>query len=307
MLRFQHTAMATQFEVRCTHADARYARQAARAAFAEVDRLEQQLSRFVENSDIARVNHLAPGEWTVVAYETMQCLRLAALLHEETGGAFDPTRGAGFRQFELLPGEFVVRRRELPQEASGPEADRGGTLTVDLGAIGKGYAVDLVAAVLEDWEVREALVDAGASSVLALDPPEGEEGWPLTLSRPGEAGEVLVRMAGRHQALGASGIAKGDHIVDPRTSTPVRHRQAAWMAADRSVLADIGLRAGVEQAAAAVADALSTAFMIATHEEIDTYCGNHPGIEAWVLEGAFLHFPGHERMTERGGADEPER
>ena len=58
--RFSHAAMATVFEVHCVHADARYAAQAAQAAFDLVDRLEQELSRFVENSDISRINHLVP-------------------------------------------------------------------------------------------------------------------------------------------------------------------------------------------------------------------------------------------------------
>ena len=60
--RFSHEAMATVFEVRAVHADAGYARQAAHAGFELVDRLEQQLSRFVPNSDIARINSLSAGK-----------------------------------------------------------------------------------------------------------------------------------------------------------------------------------------------------------------------------------------------------
>lgn len=296
MYRFQHTAMATQFEIRCACPDGDYARQAARAAFDAVDRLETQLSRFVENSDITRINHLSPGEFTVVSYETMQCLQLASLIFAETGGAFDVSLGTGFETLELVPGEFIVSA--LPPSPSGLRrdeslelSDRPAGVQLDLGAIGKGYAVDRVADVLEDWEIEQVLVDAGSSSVLALEPPAGAEDWPLTLSEPGGSGLILARIAARQRALGASGIRKGDHIVDPRHRAPVRSRSAAWVSAPRRVLAAIGRQAGVENSAAAVADALSTAFMVSPAEEIAACCERHAGLEAWILDGALTHFP----------------
>ncbi len=303
MQRIQHTAMATQFEIRCACPESDYVRQAARAAFEVVDRLEQQLSRFVENSDIARINHLSPGRSTIVSFETMQCLQLAGLIYAETGGAFDIALGTGFETLELVPAEFVVRRRPPSHsgpprspvglrrdgptdEAKGPKGPR-----LDLGAIGKGFAVDRMADVLEDWEVDQVLIDAGSSSVLALEPPAGADAWPLTISAPGDAGPILASIAARQRALGASGIRKGDHIVDPRTLAPVRSRTAAWASAPRPILAALGRQAGVEDSAAAVADALSTAFMISPLDEIDACCRRHPGLEAWILKGELLHFP----------------
>jgi thiamine biosynthesis lipoprotein len=278
MFHLRHTAMATVFEIRGTCQDPDVGRQAARAAFDVVDRLERTLSRFIENSDISRINHLAAGESTIVGYETMQCLQLARLMDAETAGAFDISLGTGFERLELIPEEFRV-----VAHAAG--------VRLDLGAIGKGYAVDRMADVLEDWEVSRVLIHAGESSVLALDPPDGEAGWPLTLSEPGQDGRVLARMSVRQCALGASGIRKGDHIVNAREGTPVRSRAAAWVSAPRRVLADLGRRAGVEASAAAVADALSTAFMISPVEAIEACCRSHDGLDAWVLAGAFLHFP----------------
>jgi FAD:protein FMN transferase len=290
MFRFQHTAMATQFEIRCTHQDERYARHAARTAFEAVDRLEQQLSRFVENSDISRINKLSAGESTIVGYETMQCLQLAALMYGETGGAFDIAIGTGFESLELIPVEFLVIARPWHAEARRAKAAAEG-VRLDLGAIGKGYAVDRVADVLEDWEVDHALIDAGCSSVLALEPPALQEDWALTLSEPGDTGTILARIGARQRALGASGTRKGGHIVNPRDLVAVRSRSAAWVSAPRSVLAGISLAAGVEASPAAVADALSTAFMIGAVDDIDSYCREHPGLEAWTLDGTLTRFP----------------
>ena len=84
---------------------------------------------------------------------------------------------------------------------------------------------------LEEWGLQRALVHGGFSSVLALEAPAGCDGWPLTLSDPGEPSRVLARLSVRQTALGASGLRKGDHIVEPRTGEPVRGRRAAWVAA----------------------------------------------------------------------------
>lgn len=257
--RFSHEAMATVFELLCAHADARYAAQAAQAAFELVDRLEQLLSRFLENSDVARVNHLAAGQGTSVSPWTMECLEIAWHLHSLTGGAFDPSVGSGLHRLDLDPETFTVHARE-------------GGARLDLGGIGKGYAVDRVAELLGEWGIPRALVHGGFSSVLALEPPPDEDGWPLTLSAPG-SGRTLARLSARRTAFSASGVRKGDHILDPRTGLAVRGRAGAWVA----VAGEDGGRA------AAVADALSTAFMIQPADEIDALCRLCPGLEAWLV------------------------
>jgi thiamine biosynthesis lipoprotein len=257
--RFSHEAMATVFEVHCAHADARYAAQAAQAAFELVDRLELLLSRFLENSDVARVNHLAEGQGTHVSPWTMECLEIAWHLHELTDGAFDPSIGSGLLRLELDPDGFTVRARE-------------GGARLDLGGIGKGYAVDRVAELLAEWEIPSALVHGGYSSVLALEAPPERDGWPLTLSAPG-GGRVLTRISARQRAFSASGMRKGDHILDPRTGLAVQGRAGAWVAVSGE---DRGR-------AAAVADALSTAFMILTIDEIAALCSRNPGLEAWLV------------------------
>ena len=107
--RFSHEAMATVFEVHALHADRAYAAQAAQAAFDVVDRLERELSRFIANSDITRINHLEAGEATRVAASTIDCLLLARHMFELTGGAFDVSIGTGLPSLELDADESTVR------------------------------------------------------------------------------------------------------------------------------------------------------------------------------------------------------
>jgi thiamine biosynthesis lipoprotein len=282
--------MATVFEVHGVHPDPRYAAQAAQAAFDLADRLERELSRFLPNSDIGRINHLTAGERTCVSPSTMECLVVARHMFDLTGGAFDVSIGTGLPSLELDPDDFLVF------------ATRSG-VRIDLGGIGKGYAVDLMAALIEEWGLERALVHGGFSSVLALEAPVGRDGWSLTLSDPGAPSRVMARLSARQTALGASGLRKGDHIVDPRTGGPARGRRAAWAAVPRPEVAGTGTRAGATHrvAAAAVADALATAFMLLGPEEIETLCERNPGLEAWLLpepadgrqgDAGLIHFGG---------------
>jgi thiamine biosynthesis lipoprotein len=265
--------MATVFEIHCAHDDLGYARQAAQAAFQVVDALEQGLSRFLANSDVARINDLRAGESTRVTPSTLECLQIARRLYETTGGAFDVSIGTGLRHLELRADDFTVRA-----QADG--------IRLDLGGIGKGYAVDRMAETLEEWEIRRALVHGGFSSVRALAPPPDREGWVLTLSAPGPGvSPVRARISASHMVLSASGTGKGEHIVDPRTGGVARWR-AAW--ATLTLAGGAGGGAGPSgeldsgESPAAVAEGLSTAFMLLPSADIEGICRGCPGLEAWL-------------------------
>jgi FAD:protein FMN transferase len=283
--RFSHEAMATIFEVFTPHRDRSYAAQAAAAAFDLLDQLEHELSRFIPNSDISRINRLAAGEATRVGASAFECLTIARHVYGLTGGAFDIALGTGLPALDLCE-EFEVR------------ASSAG-VQLDLGAIGKGYAVDRMAEVLEEWDIGPALVHGGFSSILALDPPNATTGWPLTFSDPLDPARVLVRLSVWQTALSASGLLKGDHIRDPRTGEPVRGRVAAWATLKRPPRTDAATGVAPRMAAAAVADALTTAFMLLPQEDIEALCAGNPGLDAWILpdradgraiEGPVVHF-----------------
>ena len=93
--RFRHEAMATLFEVTIAQPDIdkNYAGSAADAVFAEIDRLEGELSRYQATSDIWRISQLRAGESATVGLAAWDCLSLSKAVHAETGGAFDITIG----------------------------------------------------------------------------------------------------------------------------------------------------------------------------------------------------------------------
>jgi thiamine biosynthesis lipoprotein len=261
--------MNTVFEVHVAHDNPRYAAEAAQAAFALVDRLEDELSRFRPNSDITRINHLPAGAGVRVGEAALECLLIARHMYDLTGGAFDVAIGSGLPSLEIDADAFEVRAT-----ADG--------VRVDLGGIGKGYAVDRVAELLEEWGLDRAFLHGGFSSVVALEPPAGGDGWTVTLSDPRDRSRTLERLTIRQTALSASGVRKGDHIRDPRTGEPVRGRLAAWVTLPRP--AGSGAPGpGPRLAPAAVADALTTALMLLGVEEIAALCDRSPGLEGWIL------------------------
>ena len=280
---FAHEAMATVFEIYITDDDETYARQGAQAAFAEVDRLELEMSRFISNSDISRLNDAVSGETVDLGMDVFECLSRAREMYDKTSGAFDISVGALYscwlnddRTLRQPSDEELARACELTgldhlklsdEDFSAEVLTEG--VQFDLGGIGKGYAAEKMAEILREWSLRQALVLAGASSVLSVSVPEGMTGWPIKLRHPGNREDVLARFELTEGAISGSGNQKGQHIIDVRSveGVPVEGRLAAWAMAPDAV----------------AADALSTAFMMLSAEEIDHYCLANPGTAAIIL------------------------
>jgi thiamine biosynthesis lipoprotein len=238
---FNHHAMATHFQVRIAGEEKTYAAQAAQATFVLADGLESHLSRFRASSDISRIAQLAPGEKLRVSEPVFACLEIAKKIEAATHGAFSITAAAlktqtTMPQWTLLPKEFSVR------------CDSG-KLEFDLGAIGKGFALDRMAEILREWDCAAFLLVAGGSSILAGESPPETDGWSCGLGDDNSPDRFLLKNC----SLSGSGLAvKGKHISDPRTGEPARRQNRAWALTDT----------------AAESDALSTACMVLDEKEI---------------------------------------
>jgi thiamine biosynthesis lipoprotein len=269
--RSAREAMGTVFEVMIAGQEPGYAAQAAEAAFREVERLEALFSRFNPTSEVGQINRLRPEERLRISPEVFECLQAAEKVRRETAGAFDVNfrSSAGYpdrKSFDLAADDsgFEVRLRRglFRPSPSG--------LDLDLGAIGKGYALDRVASILAEWTVERFLVHGGTSTALAAGSAPGlapgESGWPVGVGGTWELTGIPKRVLLHNRALSGSGTeVKGHHILDPRTGRRAGGHLAAW----------------VSHPSAAVADALSTAFMTMNHKEVHRYCRDHPDV--WAL------------------------
>ncbi len=266
---FNHSAMATHFQVRIAGEEKIYAAQTAQEAFALTDRLESLLSRFRANSDISHIAQLAPGERMRVSEPVFACLEIAKKMEIATRGAFSPTAAA--RQTQPSPPQWTLLRPEFSIRCD------AGQLQFDLGAIGKGFALDRMAELLREWSCPAFLLVAGGSSILAGDAPAGATGWSCGLGDDNSPRRYWLK----HASLGGSGLAvKGQHILDPRTGQPARRQNRAWALCDT----------------AAESDALSTACMVLDEAEIPAVLAAD---QSWLVfledNGTVRHFG--ERAT----------
>jgi thiamine biosynthesis lipoprotein len=301
--RVARQAMATRFEI-LLHGEKEAAlRAAGEEALDEVDRLEAQLSLYRPASQIARVNALAARQAVRVSPPVFQLLQQAQQLHQETGGAFDITIGPLVRCWGFMggtgrlpePGQLAAARAlvgmrhvKLDAEAFSVRFDREGVM-IDLGAIGKGYAVECAARILREAGVASALLHGGTSTTYAIGAPPDAEAWFVAVASPPEiAGghaisgghrpplQVVVKL--RDEALSVSAVwgrcfeAGGKtygHVLDPRTGRP----------ASGAVLAAVALPSATET------DALSTALLVAGRQGGGRIERLRPGMRTLLLMG----------------------
>jgi thiamine biosynthesis lipoprotein len=295
LLRFSRRAMATTFEMLVPFGTPS-AHEVAEAALDEIDRLERQLSVFRDDSEVSQLNRRAGDGPVVVEPGLFALLEQAARLSRDTDGAFDVTAGALTRTWG-----FYCRQGRVPAATELAEAmskvgmagvtlDPEATTThflrpgleINLGSIGKGYALDRAAArVRGAWGLGCALLHGGHSSIYAVgSEPGSSHGWAVGLRHPWDTERHLAVLHLRDRAVGTSAVTfqhfeyngrKLGHILDPRTGWP------AEGVASASAIAPT----------AAEADALATAFFILGVERTRIYCAAHPDVGALLLpEGA---------------------
>lgn len=274
--------MATTFKIFVFYEEFSDAEHACSAAFDEIDWLEGQLSYFIPSSDISQINRLQAGRALKIGHAAFECISLAKTLHDDTNGAFDPTAGgliAGRRPWdegaELQRGVVPRQKGNIHVGMDFIELDepshsigmRSEFVTIDLGGIGKGYALDQARALLDDWGIGTALMSAGQSTMLGLGRVENTTGWQMRILDPRDEETILASFVLPGGAVSTSATDNTQHLIDPRTGQPVDHRSGAWATSP----------------SAALADALSTAFFVMTQEEVEAYCDRRPDIRGILI------------------------
>lgn len=308
--------MATRFELILHGENEPSLRASGEAALEEIERLEKQLSPFLPGSEISHINARAASEPVPVSHPVFELLDYASRLTDLTQGAFDITVGPlmqlwGFAHGnprepnpDLLQDRMSVtgsRHILLDRNARTVRFDRPG-IRIDLGAIGKGYAIDEAIAILKESGVHSALLHGGTSTVYGLGTRPDGSNWTVSLEDPATSDRIekspdglqrlVLRTAKgdatreatpsvidsielRDQSLSVSsprgkffekdGHLYG-HVLDPRTGRPAL---SAKLAAVRTV-------------SATDSDALSTALLVLGPAAIGRMEAMRPNLTAWI-------------------------
>ena len=282
-LMLRTTAMACDFDV-IVNPDGPSAQiEAASEALDLVHVLEQQLSVYRDDSELSRLNQTAFERHIPVDRELFTLLLRSKTIAEQTGGAFDPAAGALIRlwaecrkagripveaEIESVLSRCGITHVDFDDQTQEIGFHREG-IEFNLGAIGKGYAVDRAGAWLLKKEVKNWLVHGGRSSILAHGSHGSHAGWPVGLQNPLLPDKPFATLLLQNEALATSGTAvqwfrhagrRYGHILDPRTGWPVESLLSVSVIAPDSALAD----------------ALSTAFFVLGVEKSLAYCDNLP-------------------------------
>lgn len=238
---------------------------AAKAAFDEVfgdfARLDTLMSTWIPESDVSRINRAAGVEAVPASEEVREALATARQVSEWTGGKFDVTFGAlsGLWKFDhdqdnAIPDMDDVRKR-LPlvdyraihvNDAAGTVFLARKGMSIHLGGIGKGYAVDRAAGILRLRGLRDFMVQSGGD-IYVSGLKDGQP-WRLGIQDPrGAANRSFAELDLSDGTFSTSGDYERSflkdgrryhHILDPSTGEPARGTRSVTIVANRAVLAD---------------------------------------------------------------------
>ncbi len=256
---FDCEAMHTSLFIKISGEEYSLARSAAMDCFERVRYIENLLSLFVFGSDIDMINTSRIGEAVKVTGTTMDCLTDAFAVSSMSRGTVDISMGEFFLKAKgLAPEGFTPRKGEFEIDPENFFVRKTSSGIIDLGAVGKGFAVDEMSNILKrQWNIKNAFISFGNSSIGAFGKPgkPGEPGdWEISIGD----GERKIKIPAEGMSVGASGTSVlGNHIIDPRTG---------------NIPQDPPFRAWSFGKNAAICDGLSTAFMLLSEEETASVC-----------------------------------
>lgn len=262
------------------------AEEALKDAGEKMAELESLWSVTDENSEIYQVNH-SQGKAVTVSNETAEVVRYALAMAEKTEGALEPTIYPVLTAWGFTTGENHIPAEEELEELmplvgydkvriDGNQIQLLEGMELDLGAVGKGYAGDLVADILRKKRITSALLDIGGN-IQAVGSRSDGSNWRLGIRNPFGEGSlgvleisdkaVVTSGAYERYFVGEDGK-EYSHILDPATGYPADNDLAAV-----TIIADEGKQG----------DALSTALFVKGVEGAKAYWQEHRDFEMLLV------------------------
>lgn len=255
----QRYVMGTMFDIVVYHPSQADGARAAERAMREIERLDRVLSHFKDDSDLSRVNREAGRGFVTVDPSLYDIVSQSIEWSRRTGGTFDITiapllrtwkqayadgrrpsdadiaaakQCVGSDKIELEAPNRIRFRSTSASGAGAALAPGAACLAIDLGGIGKGYAVDRALEVLKADGVTSAMINAGGSSIGTLGTPPGQPGWAVRIAAKVSGSDTLLlrdmsmSTSQQNPLPFATTAGSFGEILDPRTGAPAEGRTA---------------------------------------------------------------------------------
>jgi thiamine biosynthesis lipoprotein len=257
--------MSTPVNISFAAAGEALARDFSRAAIDWIAGFEARYSRFLPESIVGQINARSGGDWLEIDDETDGLLSLCAQMHELTRGVFDPAALPLLRiwdwkaqppripsEKEILAAREIAGWEKVQRRACAIRLPLAG-MGIDLGGIGKEFAVDQLLSMARERQISDVMIDIGQDIRVAGRSP-GKDAWYIGLEEPQRPGECWTALRLTDCAIATSGDycrsfaidgQRYGHILDPRTGFPVSNTcEAVSVIAPSCVLAGILSTAG---------------------------------------------------------------
>jgi FAD:protein FMN transferase len=239
--------MGTMFDIVVYHPSRPDAERAVAAALDEVARLDAVMSNFKADSDLSKLARDGRAGFVQVDANLFNVIETSIDVSRRSHGAFDITVGPLVSVWRLareenrIPSdaEIAAARRCVGYERielRSPDRVhlRSDCIELDLGAIGKGYAVDRAIAVLAAAGIQHAVVNAGSSSIAAIGNPPGSTAWPVRIGATVVGSESRLLL--RNESISTS--QQQGEIFDPRIGMPASTTTAVSVVAPSAMISD---------------------------------------------------------------------
>ncbi len=230
---------------------------------AELERVNQQMSTYISDSEISTFNRSKSTDWYAVSSETAQVVDIARQISASSGGAFDITVAPlvnlwGFgpdKESDRIPADRDIEARmahvgyrllDVRLEPPGLKK-RHPSLSIDLSAIAKGHGVDRVGKVLSTHGIHRYFVEIGGEIAARGTRPDGQS-WQVGIEAPSDERDIQTIVGLVDAAIATSGDYRNyyerdgqrySHTINPSTGRPVTHTLAsASVVAENCALAD---------------------------------------------------------------------
>jgi thiamine biosynthesis lipoprotein len=233
-------SMGTVFEIAAYAESSEKGSAAIAKALQEIVRLDDLMSNYKPESALSRLNRSAHFHAQKVPPDLYRVIEQAVQFSRLSGGKFDITVAPLVNLWKAaLSGDSLpsLSQRQQAGECVGYEkieftppdqiTFRSSCMQLDLGAIGKGYAVDRAGEMLHACGIRNALINSGGSTILALGSPPGQPGWLVHLRDPSHKIDPYVMLkdqsvsTSEQTAVSLLAPESAGHIIDPATGRPI--------------------------------------------------------------------------------------